>query len=211
MTERRGIVIFGDVVRSRRDAAASTDWLRTLTSELERAYPPDLRLAPFAFTQGDELQGLIAPAADPFAAVLRGALHEDARPMRWAIVSGRVDAGRGPATERTGEAFLSARSLLETAATRRDHLLVQVGSEPADALLDDLAPLLGDMLAELTIRQRVLARLMLVDGRRRSEAAEEMQTSRATVSVMAERARIRRIAALRRIVADANGTTEGPA
>jgi hypothetical protein len=201
---QRGIVIFGDVIRSRTDAPASTDWLRTLTAQLDRAYPRGERLAPFAFTQGDELQGLLAPAADPFIAVLHGALHPDTKPMRWAIVAGEVDPGRGPATERTGEAFLAARALLDTARTRRDRVLVSVGSEPADALLDDLAPILGDLLDELTDRQRELARLMLLEGRRRSEAADAIKVSRATVSVMAERARIRRIsglaAALRRLV-----------
>ena len=202
-----GIVLFGDVIRSRDDAPTSTDWLRTLTRDLERAYPSDERLAPFAFTQGDELQGLLAPTADPFVAVLRGALHPDRRPMRWAISVGTIDSGHGPATERTGQAFLDARELVEASRARRDRLLVRVGAEPADTLLDDLAPLLGDLLEELTDRQRELARLMLLDGRRRSEAAETIGVSRATVSVMAERARIRRIeglaAVLRRIVRDA--------
>ena len=202
-----GIVLFGDVIRSRDDAPTSTDWLRTLTRDLERAYPSDERLAPFAFTQGDELQGLLAPTADPFVAVLRGALHPDRRPMRWAISVGMIDPGHGPATERTGQAFLDARELVEASRARRDRLLVRVGVEPADTLLDDLAPLLGDLLEELTDRQRELARLMLLDGRRRSEAAETIGVSRATVSVMAERARIRRIeglaAVLRRIVRDA--------
>ena len=205
-----GIVIFGDVIRSRDDAPAATGWLRTLSAELGRAYPPATRLASFGFTQGDELQGLLAPGADPFLAVLHGALHEEARPMRWAIALGDVDPGRGPATERTGAAFLAARSLLDAARARRDPVLVRVGSGPVDTLLDDVAPLLGDLLAELTDRQRLLARLMLLEGRRRSEAATRLGVSRATVSVMAERARIRRIdglvAALRRIVADASAT-----
>jgi RNA polymerase sigma factor (sigma-70 family) len=209
MTGLRGIVLFGDVVRSRDDLSRSTDWLRTLIEELERVYPPSARLASFAFTQGDELQALLRPSADPFEAVLRGTLHEDARPMRWAIAVGGVEPGRGPATQRTGTAFLAARALLETARARREGLLVTVGADPADELLGELAPLLVDLLADLTERQREIARLMLVDGLRQSEVAERLDVSRATISVMAERARIRRIgglvAVLRRIVSDAAG------
>src|ERR687893_517223 len=101
--------------------------------------PP--RLAPVAFTEGDELQALLAPTADPIAAVLRGALHPDAVDMRWAIAAGSVEPGRGPTTERTGEAFLAARSLLEAARAGKERLIVRVGAEFADALLVDLAPL----------------------------------------------------------------------
>jgi RNA polymerase sigma factor (sigma-70 family) len=199
-------VLFGDVVRSRVDAPAGTAWLRELITELETVYPRSARLAPFAFTQGDELQGLLRSEADPFEAVLRGTLNERALPMRWVIVAGAVEPGHGPATERTGPAFLAARTLLEQARARRDGLVVRVGDARADDLLAELAPLLADLLADLTERQRSIARLMLVDRLRQSEVAERVGVSRATISVMAERARIRRIegllAVLRRIVAD---------
>ena len=59
-----GLVLFGDVIRSRRDAPAATAWLRILRADLQTAYPPDERLAPFEFTQGDELQGLLPAAAE---------------------------------------------------------------------------------------------------------------------------------------------------
>ena len=200
-------MLFGDVVRSRTDAPASTAWLRDLIGELERTYAPAERLAPFAFTQGDELQGLLRLTADPFMAVLRGTLDDGAQPMRWSIVAGPIEPGRGPATERTGPAFLTARDLLDTARARRDGLLVQVGEGRADELLAGLAPLLADLLADLTDRQRSIARLMLVERLRQSEVAERLAVSRATISVMAERARIRRIdgllGVLRRIVRDA--------
>jgi RNA polymerase sigma factor (sigma-70 family) len=203
----RALVLFGDVVRSRVDGPAGTTWLRELIRELERAYPGTARLAPFAFTQGDELQGLLRIDADPFAAVLRATLHDDALPMRWVIVAGPVETGRGPATERTGPAFLAARRLLEQARARREGLLVQVGDTRADELLGELAPLLADLLADLTDRQRSIARLMLIGGLRQSEVAERLGVSRATISVMAERARIRRIdgllGVLRRTVRDA--------
>jgi RNA polymerase sigma factor (sigma-70 family) len=207
-------VLFGDVVRSRADAPAGTAWLRELIAELETVYPRSARLAPFAFTQGDELQALLRIEADPFEAVLRGTLDERALPMRWVIVAGAVEPGRGPATERTGPAFLAARTLLEQARARRDGLVVRVGDGPSDDVLAELAPLLADMLADLTDRQRSIARLMLVDRLRQSEVAERVGVSRATISVMAERARIRRIegllAVLRRIVADGIAAREAP-
>ena len=60
-----GTVVFGDVVDSRHDPG-STAWLRSLCADLEAAYPRNARLASFAFTQGDEIQCLIAPNANPF-------------------------------------------------------------------------------------------------------------------------------------------------
>lgn len=213
MTDLRAFVVFGDVVRSRTDAPAATAWLRRLAAELDTAYTPEERLAPFAFTQGDELQGLLAPSADPVGLVLRAALHPDAIEMRWVIIAGSVEPGRGPATERTGPAFLQARTRIEQARARRDRLVIAVGSEESDILLEELAPLLGDLLAELTDRQREIAHLMLVDGLRQSEVAERLHVSRATISVMADRARIRRVhglaAVLRRIVRDGVAGSSG--
>lgn len=206
----RAIVVFGDVVRSRDEPATSTSWLRTLEAELDAAIPG--RLAGFGFTQGDELQGLLRPDADPLEPVLRGSLHAEALPMRWVVAAGPVEPGRGPATQRTGPAFLAAREMLEAARARRDRLLIAVGRPATDALLDDLAPVLGDLLAELTVRQREVARLMLVDGMRQADVAERLEVKRATVSVLAERARVRRIAglaaALRRLV-DGSGGADG--
>jgi len=63
-----------------------------------------------------------------------------------------------------------------------------------------LAPLLGELLTDLTERQRVIAWLVLVDGLRRSEAAERLRVSRATVSVAAERAHLRSIGELARVL-----------
>jgi DNA-binding CsgD family transcriptional regulator len=195
-----GVVLFGDVVRSRRDSRAATAWLRTLTAELTEAYPPDERLAPFEFTQGDELQGLLTTDADPTVAVLRASLHAAAVPMRWVIVRGSVDPGSGPATQRSGPAFIAARERLAAAATRRERIAVVSGDPETDSLLDGLAPLLGELLADLTDRQRVIARLLLVEGLRRSEAAERLGVSRATVSVGADRAHVRSIGELARVV-----------
>ena len=194
------VVLFGDVIRSRLDASAATAWLRVLTADLTTAYPADAILAPFEFTQGDELQGLLAATADPTIAILRAALHPDAVPMRWVVVAGAVDPGHGPATQRSGPAFIAARERLTTAAARRERLAVVSGDPATNELLDGIAPLLGALLAELTDRQREIAWPILVEGLRRSEAAERLGVSRATVSVAADRAHLRSLGSLARVV-----------
>jgi hypothetical protein len=192
-TVDRAIVLFGDVVGSRRDPQGSSGWLRTLCGALEVAYAPAERVASFGFTQGDELQGLLASTADPFAAVLLGALHEDARPMRWSIALGPVAPGSGPATERAGEAFLRARDGLVAAKLHREGLVVTTGEPGADRLLGDLAPLLSELLAELTPSQVRIARLMLIEDLRQADVADALRVSRATVSVAHARGHIRSI------------------
>lgn len=192
-----GTVLFGDVVDSRSDPD-STAWLRSLCAELEAAYPREQRLASFAFTQGDELQGLLAPDADPFRAVLLAALRPDARDLRWAVVAGDIDPGSGPAIERTGRAFLVARESIARARAHRDGLVALTGDPEADERLADLGPLLAALLADLTPRQREVARLIIVDELRRSEAADHLGVSRATVSVIADRAMVRHLAGLAR-------------
>ena len=203
----RGVVLFGDVVESRDDPAASSAWLRILCRILEDRYSPADRLAGFGFTQGDELQGLLVSSADPFLAVLIGSLHEQARPMRWVVAAGDIAPGSGPATERSGPAFLAAREALQTAKARRDRLMVSTGEPGADRLLDGLAPILGEMLADLTTRQRRVAWLVLVENLRQAEVADRLGVSRATISVAHARGHIRSIArlvaALRAIVAAA--------
>ncbi len=194
------LVLFGDVIRSRRDAPAATTWLRALTADLDAAYPPDERLAAFEFTQGDELQGLLAPTADPLRAVLRAALHPDAVEMRWVVIAGEVDQGRGPATQRSGPAFVAARERLVAAAARRERLAVASGDPATDDLLAGLGPALGELLADLTDRQREIGWHVLVEGLRRSETAERLGVSRATISVAADRAHLRAIGDLAHVV-----------
>jgi DNA-binding CsgD family transcriptional regulator len=196
----RALVLFGDVIRSRRDAPAATDWLRTLAADLNAAYAEDQRLAPFEFTQGDELQGLLAPGANPLTAILRGTLHPEARPMRWVVIAGEVDPGRGPATQRSGPAFVAARERLAQANVRRERVAIVSGDEETDDLLEGLGPVLGELLADLTQRQRQIAWLILVDGLRRADAAERLRVSRATISVAADRAHLRSIGELARVL-----------
>ena len=162
-------------------------------------------MAGFAFTQGDELQGLLKPAADPFDAILRAALSKGSRPIRWAIVRGPVDPGEGPAIERTGDAFLTARQTLEAARAGRERLTFVTGRPEADALLNDSGPALIEMLDGLTPTQREVARMAVIDGLRQSEVAERVGKRRATVSVSFARARVvpleRLVGAMRRIYA----------
>lgn len=192
-------VLFGDVVDSRRAPDAPAQ-LRALRDELDAAYPSE-RLAPTGFTQGDEIQLLLAPGADPFRAVLHGALVVGALRLRWACVAGLVEPGAGPATERSGPAFLAARRLLARAKARREGLAAVTGDAAADALLADLGPLLPALLGSLTERQREVMRLLLIDGLRRADAAGHLGVSRATVSVIADRARARHIDGLARALA----------
>jgi RNA polymerase sigma factor (sigma-70 family) len=191
-SEGRAIVLFGDVVGSRRAPAAASAWLRNLCRQLETLYSTG-RIAPFAFTQGDELQGLLKPSADPLRGVLFASLHEDSRPMRWVAVHGQVASGEGPATERGGEAFVQARAALEQAKRQRDSLLMVTGDARTDQLLAELAPVLAELLGALTKRQRTVARLALVDGLRQAEVAERLEVSRATISVTYARGGVRSI------------------
>lgn len=194
------LVLFGDVIRSRREPLAATAWLRTLTADLTRVYADGERLAPFEFTQGDELQGLLPTTADPTRAILRASLHPEAMPMRWVVVAGEIDPGHGPATQRSGPAFIAARERLAGAAARRERLAVVSGDPPTDELLGALGPLLGELLADLTDRQREIAWPILVDGLRRSDAAERLGVSRATISVAADRAHLRSIGELAGVI-----------
>lgn len=198
MNTARGFVIFGDVIRSRRDPAGSSEWLRSLCDELQAA-AGDTTLARFGFTQGDELQGLLRPDTDPLALVLRAALSS-VRKMRWSIALGSIDPGQGPATERTGAAFIAARVALDENRRQRTSLRIVTGDADVDVLLDDLAPVLGRALADLSPAQRRVARLILVDGLRRAEVAERLGVSRATVSVTADRGEVPSLERLARVI-----------
>ena len=216
MTGSPGLVLFGDVVESHRDSAGSTAWLRDLVAELDIAYAGE-RLAAFGFTQGDELEGLLLPGADPLAAVLRAALAPGGRRMRWVVVRGDVDRdeteGMAPATERTGAAFVRARAAMDGARASHERLVILTGEADVDLLLADLAPALVDLLDGLTERQRTVARLALIDDLRQSEVADRLKIRRATVSVAFSRAGVRtlqRFVAGMRLVYSGNGAGAAP-
>ena len=199
MTETTALVLFGDVIGSTKDRVAATAWLRDVVARLDDIYG-ERKLAPFGFTQGDELQGLLAPDADPMAAVLHAALGQGARPIRWVCVKGLVDPGEGPATQRTGQAFLAARDAIGEARTLREQLVIRTGDARADALLADMAPALVELLNGLTSRQREVARLALIDGLRQSAVADRLKVRRATISVAFARAKVHPIERLARAI-----------
>ena len=207
-----GIVLIADVVGSRADYARSSTALGSLARDLNRHYE-DERVARFDYTQGDELQGVLKASADPFAAVLLPALAERPLRMRWAIVRGSVAPGRGPATRRSGPAFVDARAAISAAARTRIGLVARTGDPTRDALLADLCPLLPALLDDLSVRQREIARLMLIDGLRQADVAQRLGLSRPTVSVAHARGRIDRIAGLVRALRSlfsADGDGEAP-
>ena len=142
------------------------------------------------------MQGLLRIGADPMAAILHGTLDDARLPMRWIVVAGPVEAGEGPATERSGPAYFQAREQIEVAGKARDGLVMRSGSPGPDALLGDVAPVLGTLLAELSPRQRTIARLAMVDGLRQADVADRLGVSRATVSVTWRRARVRSLGRL---------------
>jgi RNA polymerase sigma factor (sigma-70 family) len=201
MPDGLGVVLIGDVIGSRRDGVASAAWLRDLVHELDDACG-DERLAPFGFTQGDELQGLLDVRADPLTAILSAALRPGEYRLRWAVVHGEVDAdsteGKAPATERTGQAFRAARAAVDAARASHDRLVMVTGRTEVDALLADLSPALVEILDGLTERQRTVARLALIDELRQSEVADRLNVRRATISVAFSRAHVR---SLQRLVA----------
>jgi predicted XRE-type DNA-binding protein len=196
----QGVVLFGDVVGSRKDAARAARWLADLSIDLDAAYGA-LRLADFEFTQGDEIQGLLTPGADPLRAILLSTLHPHGvgtgvPRMRWVVVLGHVDKGQGPTTHRSGEAFVAARALLGRARDDRDGLLCQTGDPVADAYLAGTAPLMAAIIDRMTDRQRQIARLAIIDDLRQSEIAERLDVARPTVSVSFARGEIRNLARL---------------
>lgn len=198
--ELPAVVLFGDVVRSRERSRAAVAWLESLCRLLDALYGSE-RLAAFEFTQGDELQGLLRPAADPFRAVLEAALRPHDGPdgvpaMRWAVVHGQVDRGRGPATRRTGDAFVLARQTIEQADHQDDGLLCRTGDAWSDALLERTAPVLSGMIGAMTDRQRLIARLALIDGLRQADVADRLGIARPTVSVAWARADVRSVGRL---------------
>ena len=191
MEERTGLVLMAEVggVKNR---LAATSWLRELIAELDEAYG-DRKLAAFALTQGDELQGLLAIGADPLIAVLHAALAPTRNLVRWVCVQGELDASEGTATQRTGTVFLAARKAMDEAQADRERLVLKTGEASVDDLLAGMAPALVELLDGLTDRQRSVSRLAIIDGLRQSEVADRLKIRRATAAVAFKRARVHTI------------------
>jgi DNA-binding CsgD family transcriptional regulator len=210
MEEASGIVLLAAVASTRRSKVDPAAWLRDLAADLDRAYG-EHKLAAFEPRGTDELQGLLAPDADPLMAVLRAGLTPAAVPMRWLAVRGAVErADEGAAGETSGarpaQATLAAtRAAMDEARLGHQRLVLRTGVEATDTLLADLAPVLADLLIGLTPRQQTVARLALLDGLRQSEVAARLGVRRATISVSFSRARVhslqRQADAIRRLFA----------
>ena len=95
---------------------------------------------------------------------------------RCAGSSSPARSTRGAAPRRSAPGLRSCgRERLAEASTQRIGLAADSGDARTNALLDDIAPALADLLGDLTDRQQVVARLVLVDGLRRSEAAARLE------------------------------------
>jgi len=198
-----GICLIGDVVASRHEAVAATAWLERLRGHLERTYPE--RLAAFEFTQGDEIQGLLPIDVDPLTPVLDAMLRPHDPPggvprMRWALAAGGIDPGRGPATRRTGAAFLTARRLIRGAHRDGDGLRCATGDPAADALLDQVAPVLASLVNRMTDRQREVLHLQVIDALRQDAIADRLGITQPAVSGVLARAGARDVARLTAVV-----------
>jgi DNA-binding CsgD family transcriptional regulator len=220
VTATSGICVFGDVVGSRQRATAATAWLSWLRDHLETTCPE--RLAAFEFTQGDEIQGLLPIDADPLRLVLDAMLRPHGPPdgvprMRWVIAAGRIDPGEGPATRRTGPAFLAARRLIGQAHDDSDGLRCASGDPDADALLDDIAPVLASLVDRMTDRQREVLHLQAIGQLRQEAIADRLRISQPAVSGVLTRAGARDVAhltaAVRTLLRDGIGRSlaDGPA
>jgi hypothetical protein len=195
MEEERAVVLLADVAGAHRNRAEEAVWLLELAATLAETYGVE-RLAAFELTAGGELVGLLSADADPLVAVLRAALGQGARPVRWVCAWGVVEPGDGPAARRTGPAVTAAQEALENARVSRERLVILTGNPGADALLAGMAPALVDLLDGLTEHQRVVAGMALLDGMRQAEVAERLGIRRATTSVAFGRARVNSIGRL---------------
>ena len=122
---------------------------------------------------------VLPPGGRPVQALLRAWLEPDRPPDRCIIVAGPV---------RTAAAI--AEALLVESHPPLAQLILRSGDPATDSLLADTAPALIALLQDLTVRQRQVGRLLLVDGLRRAEIAQRLGITRPTVSVMVDRARL---------------------
>lgn len=154
------IAVIADLVGSK--AAAAPAWFDELAEVLNEHFSARGTLvADFVRTRGDELDGLISLAADPFDAYLFGALGYRAGvavlPTRWVVVAGAVRPGSGPADRRDGLAIWQAQDLIPSLRASGDYaLILRSGAPQPDANLARLMPWIHQGVADLTDNQRHL-------------------------------------------------------
>lgn len=183
MEETSGLVLLAEVVGARPIPGSVEERLAALAAELNDACREQLA-AEFVVTEVGRLRATLRPDADALGPILRTALAPHAPRLRWSIAR---EAPDGPPRD-------------------RERLVFATGRQERDALLNDMAPALVDMLDGLTPTQREVARMAIVEGLRQSEVAERVGKRRATVSVSFGRAKVvpieRLVAAMRRIYAE---------
>jgi hypothetical protein len=156
------IAVIADLVGPKAASNTATAWLDELGGILNEHFEARGTLvAEFVRARGDELEGLVSLAADPFDAYLFGALGYRAGtavlPTRWAIVAGAVRPGSGPADRRDGLAIWQAQDLIPSLRSQGDYALVMRSSAPQpDANLGKLIPWIHEGVADLTDNQRHL-------------------------------------------------------
>jgi DNA-binding CsgD family transcriptional regulator len=122
---------------------------------------------------------VVLATPDPVGALLRDSLANGHQAGRWAVA-------RDETTVR--DLLVASRGL--------PRLVIRSGSGTVDVLLGGVAPLLPVLLDDLTERQRVIARLLLLDGLHQAEIARRLGVSRPTISVAVARGHLREIARL---------------
>lgn len=122
----------------------------------------------------------LAPGRGPFRALL-GAWLAAPRGCHWLVA--RRSVLPADLDDPVGERLAGSPG-------RGDRITIRSGDGRRDRILAGLAPSLSALLGRLTDRQRDVARLLLVDRRRRSEIATILGISRPTVSVMVDRAHL---------------------
>jgi len=191
MGEGRAICVVGTDIEGLEGGPPAGAAVASLRSRLDDDFDGDL-LASFEFHAG-RIVGLLAPGADPLRAVLLGAVGDGAMGIRWGIAQGTIESGAERIARRAASLTVLADEAIAIGRARRDRLIVRTGVAGADRLLDGIAPLLVELLDDLTGRQRTVARLILLEGLRQADVADTLGVSRATVSVMAGRGRIRSV------------------
>ena len=199
------MVLFGDVVHSRRcRRRLPPPGLSSCRLGLDDRYR-DERLAEFEFTQGDEIQGLLAPRptrsppcctprsnATPARRRAADALGRS-RPAAWirATARRRVE----PATRSSGSTGIRVPS-----EPGRMAFAVEPVMRTQTHCSTDWRRCSHRIIDAMTDRQREVARLALVEGLRQSEIADRLGVARATVSVSWARGGVRNLGRLVRAI-----------